>query len=84
MQHEDSRIGAAAAPQTQEALAGFVERVTFHRAENGFCVLRTKARGQKLLGRRLSPSAANADTAIPPARNRKAYSSIVFVELSDR
>jgi exodeoxyribonuclease V alpha subunit len=29
----------AAAPSTQEALAGLVERVTFHNAENGFCVL---------------------------------------------
>jgi hypothetical protein len=25
---------------TQEALAGLVERVTYHNAENGFCVLR--------------------------------------------
>ena len=25
-------------------LAGLVERVTYHNAENGFCVLRTKAR----------------------------------------
>jgi exodeoxyribonuclease V alpha subunit len=32
---------------TQEALAGLVERVTFHNAENGFCVLRTKARGHR-------------------------------------
>jgi exodeoxyribonuclease V alpha subunit len=31
----------------QEALAGIVERVTFHNAENGFCVLRTKARGAR-------------------------------------
>jgi len=30
---------------TQEVLAGLVERVTFHNAENGFCVLRAKARG---------------------------------------
>ena len=30
-----------------EALAGLVERVTFHNAENGFCVLRVKARGQR-------------------------------------
>src|SRR5208282_451236 len=30
-----------------EALAGLVERVTYHNAENGFCVLRVKARGQK-------------------------------------
>jgi len=29
---------------TQEVLAGLVERVTFHNAENGFCVLRSKAR----------------------------------------
>src|SRR6201982_3127653 len=32
---------------TQEALAGLVERVTFHNAENGFCVLRAKARGHR-------------------------------------
>jgi exodeoxyribonuclease V alpha subunit len=25
-------------PLTQEVLAGLVERVTFHNAENGFCV----------------------------------------------
>jgi len=30
---------------TQEVLAGLVERVTYHNAENGFCVLRAKARG---------------------------------------
>jgi exodeoxyribonuclease V alpha subunit len=30
-----------------EALAGVVERVTFHNGENGFCVLRVKARGQR-------------------------------------
>ena len=33
-----------AASPIQEALAGLLERVTFHNAENGFCVLRTKAR----------------------------------------
>jgi exodeoxyribonuclease V alpha subunit len=32
---------------TQEVLAGVVERVTFHNAENGFCVLRIKARGHR-------------------------------------
>jgi exodeoxyribonuclease V alpha subunit len=31
----------------KEVLAGLVERVTFHNAENGFCVLRIKARGQR-------------------------------------
>src|SRR5258707_7601487 len=30
-----------------EVLAGLVERVTFHNEENGFCVLRVKARGQR-------------------------------------
>ena len=30
-----------------EALAGLVERVTFHNAETGFCVLRVKVRGQR-------------------------------------
>ncbi|WP_207539526.1 SF1B family DNA helicase RecD2 [Sabulicella rubraurantiaca] len=30
-----------------EALAGLVERVTYHNAENGFCVLRLKARGHR-------------------------------------
>jgi exodeoxyribonuclease V alpha subunit len=32
-----------------EVLAGLVERVTFHNPENGFCVLRVKARGQREL-----------------------------------
>jgi exodeoxyribonuclease V alpha subunit len=30
-----------------EALAGLVERVNFHNEDNGFCVLRVKARGQR-------------------------------------
>ena len=30
-----------------EVLAGLVERVTFHNDENGFCVLRVKARGHR-------------------------------------
>ena len=32
-----------------EVLAGLVDRVTFHNSENGFCVLRVKARGQREL-----------------------------------
>ena len=32
---------------TTEVLAGLVDRVTFHNSENGFCVLRVKARGQR-------------------------------------
>ena len=34
-------------PSEHEVLAGLVERVTFHNAENGFCVLRIKARGHR-------------------------------------
>jgi exodeoxyribonuclease V alpha subunit len=30
-----------------ETLAGLVERVTFHNPDNGFCVFRVKARGQR-------------------------------------
>jgi exodeoxyribonuclease V alpha subunit len=37
----------AAESSTQEVMAGVVERVTFHNAESGFCVLRVKARGHR-------------------------------------
>jgi exodeoxyribonuclease V alpha subunit len=40
-------MGGAAPASPAEVLAGLVERVTFHNAENGFCVLRVKARGQR-------------------------------------
>ena len=40
----------ANAPEAgQEVLAGLVERVTYHSQENGFCVLRLKARGHREL-----------------------------------
>ena len=39
--------GRQAASSDREVLAGLVERVTFHNPENGFCVLRTKARGHR-------------------------------------
>jgi exodeoxyribonuclease V alpha subunit len=32
---------------SQEVVAGLVERVTYHNAANGFCVLRAKARGRR-------------------------------------
>jgi hypothetical protein len=52
------------AVSSTEILAGLVDRVTFHSSENGFCVLRVKARGQRDaitvigddLGRRVRPS----------------------------
>src|SRR5213593_5066042 len=34
-------------PADGDVLAGLVERVTFHNEENGFCVLRVKARGHR-------------------------------------
>jgi len=34
-------------PSAQDVLAGLVERVTYHNAENDFCVLRAKARGHR-------------------------------------
>ncbi|MDG6093704.1 ATP-dependent RecD-like DNA helicase [Acetobacter sp. AN02] len=39
--------GRAIDSSPTEVLAGLVERVTFHNAENGFCVLRVKVRGQR-------------------------------------
>ena len=41
----DASADVATAPV--ETLSGLVERVTYHNAENGFCVLRVKARGQR-------------------------------------
>src|SRR4051812_37938153 len=37
----------AAHASPAESLAGLVERVTYHKAESGFCVLRIKARGHR-------------------------------------
>jgi len=42
----DQVVGHRMAAPT-ETLSGLVERVTYHNAENGFCVLRVKARGQR-------------------------------------
>src|SRR5713226_1302313 len=36
-------------PSDREVLAGLVERVTYQNAENGFCVIRVKARGHREL-----------------------------------
>ncbi len=38
----------SADPQ-KEALAGTIERITYHNAENGFCVLKVQARGKREL-----------------------------------
>jgi hypothetical protein len=41
------RMSPRPEPSTQEVLAGLVERVTYHNAENGFCVVRARARGHR-------------------------------------
>ena len=40
-------MSAQPEPLTHEVLAGLIERVTYHNVENGFCVLRAKARGHR-------------------------------------
>ena len=40
-------MGAQPQSSTREVLAGHVERVIYHNAENGFCVLRIRARGHR-------------------------------------
>jgi exodeoxyribonuclease V alpha subunit len=44
---EPMPVPSSSCQTDREVLAGTVERVTFHRAESGFCVLRTKARGHR-------------------------------------
>ncbi len=44
----------------REVVAGLVERVTFHNAETGFCVLRIKARGHRELATIVGHAAAVA------------------------
>ena len=60
----------AATGKVTEVLAGLVDRVTFHNAENGFCVLRVKARGQRdlitVLGHAAMISAGEFFQAVGP------------------
>lgn len=44
---QTGKQGWSNAEQPNEVLAGSIERVTFHNAANGFCVLRIKARGHR-------------------------------------
>jgi exodeoxyribonuclease V alpha subunit len=48
-QQNGSSSGQPGAGEPTEVLAGSIERVTFHNASNGFCVLRIKARGHREL-----------------------------------
>jgi exodeoxyribonuclease V alpha subunit len=40
-------MARASTASSTEVLAGLIERVAFHNDQNGFCVLRIKARGQR-------------------------------------
>lgn len=52
---------------TQEVIAGLIKRITFHNAENGFCIQRAKVRGHRdlatIVGRAAIISAAERITA---------------------
>ena len=51
---------STAPASAQDVLAGLVERVTFHNADSGFCVLRVKARGRRDLATVVGHAAAIA------------------------
>jgi hypothetical protein len=54
----------------QEVLAGLVERVTFHNGENGFSVLRAKARGHRDLVTIVGHAATPAAVMLGDDRNK--------------
>src|SRR5712671_3651104 len=70
-------------PSTQEVLAGLVERVTYHNAENGFCVLRAKARGHRdlvtLVGHAATIAAGEWITATGDWINDRTHGQHLFV-----
>jgi exodeoxyribonuclease V alpha subunit len=60
-----------------EVLAGLVDRVTFYNPDNGFCVLRVKARGQRdqitVLGHAAMISAGEFVQASGPGVNDRTH-----------
>jgi hypothetical protein len=56
----NSRLKPQPESSAQEVLAGLVGRVTYHNAENGFCVIRIKARGHRELVTAVGHAAAIA------------------------
>src|SRR6266571_7172153 len=64
-------------PPDREVLTGLAERVTYQNAENGFCVVRIKARGQRelvtLLGHAAAISAGEWITATGSWVNDRAH-----------
>ena len=47
MGYRSTRSAGDRASSSSEQLGGLIERVTFHNADSGFCVLRVKVRGQR-------------------------------------
>jgi hypothetical protein len=64
-------------PSTQEVLAGLVERVTYHNPENGFCVLRAKARWH----RDVVTVVGHAATIAVRYQNHRTWSEYIFRNL---
>ena len=67
----------------QEVLAGLIERVTYHNAENGFCVLRAKARGHRdvvtVVGHAATIAAGGAIAAMSyPAQSKQITAAILL------
>ena len=64
-------------PSDHEVLAGLVERVTYHNGENGFCVLRAKARGHRdvvtVVGHAATISAGAAALHFPRVPSLEAF-----------
>ena len=60
------RVSILRRDPAKETLVGSVERVTFHNEENGFAVLKVKARGQRdlvpVVGTSLRSPPANSST----------------------
>jgi hypothetical protein len=52
---------------THEVLADLIERLTYHNAENGFCVLRAKARGHRDVVTAPPAEAPSQNLCNPPA-----------------
>src|ERR1700739_2312564 len=72
-----ARRARPATASSTEVLASLVERVTFHNPDNGFCVLRVKARGQRdqitVLGHAAMISAGEFVQASGPGVNDRTH-----------